>query len=170
MNNISNNISNNVLNINTKYINVKKSCKNFYNIFYNTKLIDIDIKNVFIPFGTEKFNNKMILNIELLDSNETNNIISKIESIENEISNNFKNIGLIKCSKKSKLGYLLRAHITKTTECYILKKDNSKIDIDIINTKKSECDIKLKIKGIWTNDNNYGLYITIDDIKINKFN
>lgn len=165
-----NDSSNNILNINTKFINIVKSGKIFYNIFYNTKLIEIDIKNGFIPFGTEKFNNKMILNIELLNSNETNNIISKIESIENEITNNFKNIGLIKCSKKSKLGYLLRTHITKTTESYILKKDNSKFDIDIINTKNSECDLKLKIKGIWANNNNYGLYITIDDININKFN
>jgi hypothetical protein len=162
--------ANNIININTKFINVVKSGKNFYSIFYNVNLIEINLKNVFIPFGTEKFNNKLILNIELLDSNETNNIISKIESIENEISNNFKNLGLMKCSKKSKLGYLLRTHITNSTKCYILKKDDSKLYIDIINTKNSECDIKLKIKGIWTTDNNYGLYITIDDININKFN
>lgn len=164
------NTANNILNINKKFINVVKCNKKFYNIFYNTNLIEIDIKNVFIPFGIEKFNNKMILNIELLELNETNNIISKIESIENEISNNFTNLGLIRCIKKSKLGYLLRTHITKSTECYILKKDNTKFNIDIINIKNSECNIKLKIKGIWINENNYGLYITIDDININKFN
>ena len=169
MNN-TDNTDNTLININTSFIKVLYLNKKFWNILYNNKLIDINIDNVLIPFGIEKYNDKMVLNIELIDSNNNNNIISKLDMIENEIQKYFKNIGLIKSLKKSKLGYLLRTHYMKLSECYILKKNQEKMIIDESNLQNAECELKLSIKGIWVNDNNYGLYITVSSIKINKFN
>lgn len=163
-------MENNILEIDTHKLSVFKSGKNFYNLCHNQKNITINIKNGFLPFGIEKFKDKIILNIELLDNNDNNNIISKLESIENEIQNNFKNMGLLKSIKKSKLGHIIRTHFQKSTECYILKKNEEKMIIDETNLTNTECDINLTIKGIWINDNNYGLYITLNNIKINKFN
>ena len=169
MNN-TDNTDNTLININTSFIKVFYLNKKFWNILYNNKLIDINIDNILIPFGIEKYNDKMVLNIELIDSNNNNNIISKLDMIENEIQKYFKNIGLIKSLKKSKLGYLLRTHYMKLSECYILKKNQEKMIIDESNLQNAECEIKLSIKGIWVTDNNYGLYIIVNSIKINKFN
>ena len=161
---------NTIININTSFIKVLYLNKKFWNLLYNNKLIDINIDNVLIPFGIEKYNDKSLLNIELIDSNNNNNIISKLDMIENEIQKYFKNIGIIKSLKKSKLGYLLRTHFLKSSECYILKKNQEKMIIDESNLQNSECEIKLTIKGIWVTENNYGLYIIVKSIKINKFN
>jgi hypothetical protein len=169
MNNL-NNTNDDILNINSQNINVYCLNKKFWNLLYNNKIINIHINNVLIPFGIEKFNDKIVLNIELLDSNDNNNIISKLESIENQIEKYFKNHGLSKSLKKSKLGYILRTHYMKSTECYILKKNGEKMMIDETNLINAECEIDLSIKGIWVNDNNYGMYIIINKIKVNKFN
>ena len=165
MNNI-----NNIDNINSSFIKVFYLNKKFWNLLYNDQIIDIFIDNVLIPFGIEKYNDKLVLNIELLETNMNNNIISKLDAIENEIQKNFKNIGLIKSLKKSKLGYILRTHYMKLSECYILKKNEEKIIIYESNLQNAECAINLSIKGIWVTENNYGLYIIIKSIKINKFN
>jgi hypothetical protein len=157
-------------NLNTNMLNISKINKKYYNITYENEQINIKNLICHIPFGIEKFNDKILLNIELLDSNENNNILSKIDSIQNIIINKFPNLGLISCIKKSKLGYLLRTHFLKSTECYILKKNNEKIIIDECNLNLSDCEIDLTLKGIWINDNNFGLYFVINSIKVIKFN
>ena len=161
---------NELTNISINKILVTPLNKKFWHLLYNQKCIDININNALIPFGVEKYNDKLILNLELCETNDNNNIISKIEALENEIQKYFKNMGLAKSLKKSKLGYLVRSHYLKSTECYILKKNGEKMMIDENNLQNAECEFNLLIKGIWINDNNYGLYIIINSIKINKFN
>jgi hypothetical protein len=161
---------NNIINIFTNKIIVTPLNKKFWHLLYNQKCINININNALIPFGVEKYNDKLILNVELFETNDNNNIISKIEALENEIQKYFKNMGIIKTLKKSKIGYLVRSHYLKSTECYILKKNGEKMMIDESNLQNAECGFNLLIKGIWVNDNNYGLYIIINSIKINKFN
>ncbi len=161
---------NNIVNLPVNKIIVTSLNKKFWHLLYNQKCISIHITNALIPFGVEKYNDKLVLNIELFETNENNNIISKIESIENEIQKYFRNMGIMKTLKKSKLGYLVRSHYLKSTECYILKKNGEKMIIDENNLQNAECEFNLLIKGIWLTDNNYGLYIIINSIKINKFN
>lgn len=160
----------NIENINYEMLNIYHVSKKYYNITYNNEQIRINKLICHIPFGTEKYNDKILLNIELLETNDNNNILSKIRSIENYIIKKFPNLGLLSCFKKSKLGNLLRTHYLKNTECYILKKNNEKMIIDETNLKLSDCEIDLTLKGIWVNDNNYGLYFVINSIKIIKFN
>lgn len=161
----------NIFDININNLKIFNISKKYYNINDDTnKQIIINNVTCHIPFGVEKFNDKLLLNIELLESNENNNIISKIESIEKFISNKFQNLGLTSCVKKSKLGYLLRTHFLKKTECFILKKNQEKMIIDEINLNLSDAETNLTIKGIWTNDNNYGLYIVVNSVKVIKFN
>lgn len=169
-NNIIDTNTNNITDININNISVFKLTKSFYNLCHNQKNINIIINNAFIPFGIEKYNDKIILNVELLDNNDNNNIVSKLESLESEIKKYFKNYGIMNTIKKSKLGHIIRTHYLKSTECYILKKNGEKMMIDESNLQNAECNINLLIKGIWINDNNYGLYITVNSIKINKFN
>jgi len=160
----------NIENINSDMLNIYHVSKKYYNITYNNEQIRINNLICHIPFGIEKYNDKILLNIELLDTNENNNILSKISSIENNIIKKFTNLGLLSCVKKSKLGHLLRTHFLKSTECYILKKNNEKMIIDESNLNLADSEIDLTLKGIWTNDNNYGLYFVINSIKVIKFN
>ena len=129
----------------------------------------------------QKYNDKIIINIELENTNTNNNILSKLNKLEENLFNSninmnvinkniLKNKGLSSIIKQSKLGNIIRTHLLKNTEIFILKKNGEKIEIDHSNLTNSECDIKLDLKGVWLNDNNYGLYITIKSIKINKFN
>lgn len=160
----------NIENINVDILNIYRVNNKYYNITYNNESITINNLICHVPFGTEKYNDKLLLNIELLDTNFNNNILSKINSIEKYIIKKFPNLGLLSCVKKSKLGHLLRTHFLKNTECYILKKNNDKIIIDETNLNLADCEINLTLKGIWINDNNYGLYFAINSIKVIKFN
>ncbi len=149
----------NIFPVNKKYYNINDS---------NGSQLKIKL-NCHVPFGVEKFNDKLILNLELLNTNENNNIISKINSIENLLTKKINNLGLSSCIKKSKLGHLLRTHYIKNTECFITKSNGEKIHIDESNLKLTDCDVELLLKGVWLNDNNYGLYFSILNIRVLKF-
>ena len=151
----------------------------FLLLLYENKNIEINLFNVYLPFGCEKFNDKLILNIELEDNNNNNNIISKMISLEENIKNGnifipFQTKNLLKTKgftpniKKSKLGYIIRSHILKNTEIFLKTKNNGKLDIDYINLVNTTCNIKGLIKGCWFNDNSYGLYITLNSVEIVK--
>ncbi len=158
-------------NVNVDSLIICHSRGKYYNMTDNLNQ-QIVIKKIecHIPFGIEKFNDKMILNIELCSSNENNNILSKIQSIENSATKKFQNLGLNSVVKKSKLGFIIRTHYLKNTDCFILKKNNEKMMIDEVNLNLSDCEADLTIKGIWTSDNYYGLYIIVNSIKVIKFN
>jgi hypothetical protein len=163
----------NIININILNISFVKETKNFYNLCHNNKHINIEVLDGVIPFGIEKFNNKIILNIELLKSNQNYNIITKIESLENELKKKFVHYNLMSVIKPSRTGIndrIIRTHYTNSTECYVLDKNKKKMIIDECNLTNTNCDINLSINGIWTNDNYFGLYIVVNNIKINKFN
>ncbi len=160
----------NIIDVHADKIFAGSYTKKFWKLNYNFKNIVIHLDNVLIPFGVEKYNDKLLLNVELIDDNINNNIISKLESIEKNLYKFLPNLGLTTSIKKSKLGNIIRTHLTKTTEIYILKKNNEKMPIDESNLQNSECEMNLEIKGLWLTENNYGLYITIKTIKINKFN
>jgi len=168
-NNTNNNTNIEDINVNT--LRICRSGKNYYNIT-DDKNTQICVNEIYshIPFGIERFNNKIILNIELITSNESNNIVSKIENLEKYISTKLPNLGLTTCVKKSKLGHIIRGHYMKNTECYILKKNGEKMNVDESNLQLSDCKINIIIKGIWTTDNNCGLYVGINSINIVKFN
>ncbi len=160
----------NIIDVLTDKIFASLYSKKFWKLNYNFKNINIYLSNVLISFGVEKYNYKLLLNVELFDNNINNNIISKLESIEKYIHKFFNNLGLTTCVKKSKLGHIVRTHMAKTTEIYILKKNNEKMMIDESNLQNAECEIHAEIKGIWVTENNYGLYIVLKSIKVNKFN
>jgi len=168
--------NNDIIDINIKNVKIVPSNKLHSNILYDSKNITIKIPSAYIPFGIEKYNNGIILNLELLnDNNNNNNIISKISGLENHLSTLYTNNGFTPILKKSKLGHIIRTHCTKSTECYIMKKNtvtknDEKMFIDLINIQNSDCEIDLMIKGVYIKENHYGLYIIVKSIRILKFN
>jgi hypothetical protein len=172
----------NIVNIDlTNKCNIFNGSKNFYIIQKDNKNIEIILENVYIPFGSEKYNDKFIVNFELENTNLNNNIISKLISLENNIKNGdiiFSNInkniilskGLTPTIKNSKLGHIIRTHLLKNTEIFITKKNGDKLILDHNNLQSANCDAILNLNGLWISENNFGLYITIKSIKITKFN
>ena len=167
--------------INTTDIFCVLNTKKFGTLTYFDKILTINLSNVLLPFGCEKFNDKLILNIELENNNINNNILSILSQIEDNFKNNklksnlqtinnIKNKGFNSILKKSKLGNIIRTHISKSTDIFIKKKNDEKMVIDYSNLTNSNCNIDLFIQGFWTNENSYGLYITVKSIEIIKFN
>jgi hypothetical protein len=161
-------------------LNITAFNKNFMRCLINNQNYTLNIPNVFLPFGGEKFNDKIIINIELDNQNTHNNVVSKLDSIDNKITEKqicadtasqyiMNSRGYIKSLKQSKCGYIQRTHLTKNTEIYIEKKDSSKMFIEYTNLEKSYCDVEIQLKGIWIAENNYGLYWIINKIKVLKF-
>ena len=120
--------------IDTSTCNIFVGTKNFYILQNNNLNIEINLNNVLLPFGSEKYNDKIIINIELENTNTNNNILSKLNKLEENLFNSninmnvinkniLKNKGLSSIIKQSKLGNIIRTHLLKNTEIFILKKN-----------------------------------------------
>lgn len=172
------------MDLNTKKIFCSLKNKKFFNILTSNtnSIIKINLTNIYLPFGKENYNGKEILNIELDKTDNThNNYISVLSSLENRIKEKkfecdvnvlqqLVNKSFLPTLKESKIGYILRTHLSTTTEIYIEKKDKSKFLITSDNLKNSYVDITVTLKGGWINTETYGLYWDINEIKVNKFN
>ena len=80
---------------NTELCSINIINKNFFILKYDKNNITLDLNDVILPFGAEKYNDKLILNIELENNNINNNILSKLEKLEKNIQNtniNMENI------------------------------------------------------------------------------
>jgi hypothetical protein len=143
--------------------------------------IKFRLENIYIPFGVENYNDKYIVNLEFEKTiNMHNNYISILQNLEKHISNKkfeseinvdacMINKNLCSSIKESKLGYILRAHLTNNTNIFISKKDGGKIELDKSNLKGVTANIELGLKGIWVNDESYGFYWNLHSIQIVKF-
>ena len=154
----------------------------FISVSANDKNVSFILNNVNVPFGLEKFFDKEIINIELLDNNnDHNNIMSQLYSIDSKIKNKIFSSEInvrqmltgkdfISVIKQSKLGNILRTHPTSNCESYIQKKDGEKFLVSLCNVKNTTCDVKITLKGIWIKNDTYGLYWTMSNINIKSFN
>ena len=152
--------------------------KKFISIFNSGNLLKINLENIYIPFGVEKYNDKLIVNLEFLDSsNIHNNYLSLLTNLEDKINKKdyesevnieafIINKTFFSSIKQSKLGHLLRTHITDSTKIFILRKDSTKMELDKENLKGVTGNIEISLKGIWINDKTYGFYWNLNSIQI----
>ena len=171
----------NLIDFNNKQLRCVLKNKKFISIFA-PETIKFKLENVFLPFGVESFNNKYILNLEFeSSSNLHNNYISTLSTFEKKILEKkyeteinieslLINKKFLSSIKDSKLGKIVRAHISDSTNVFILKKDSSKMNIDKENLKGTSTNIELTLKGLWVNDNSYGFYWNVNSVQITKFN
>ncbi len=171
-----------LIDFNNKDLRCVLKNKKFISVFAPVETIKFKLENIFLPFGVEKFNNKLILILEFeKSSNIHNNYIYTLLSFEKKILDkkyeseiNIESILInkkfISSLKESKLGNILRTHITDSTNVFILKKDSSKMDIDKENLKATTTNLDITLKGIWVNDDSYGFYWNINSVQITKFN
>ncbi|AYV78813.1 MAG: hypothetical protein Edafosvirus36_3 [Edafosvirus sp.] len=160
--------------------------KKNYRILFSGKKLKINSLKVKIPFGTEKYNNKDIVNIELINYKKTNgnyNFYSSIKQIdyifkhllEDDIHNNLKNtlpygfekeiagkhyMSCIKENENVKFNPLLRTHLKNTV---ITKNNNHMTKFEI---KGTYAKVELELGSLWTTPTNYGIIWFINKISI----
>ena len=161
--------------------------KTSYNIFiYKDMMKEIKIQSSIlnIPFGIEDYNNKKIINLELMNIKSNKDVYrmySEIKSIElffenfiknseiidrdlpNNLLDDIKNKSFISCIKdRENSNALFRVHIKKIKRKYltVFKKKNSEI---LYNNIKGEKGIFIIcLKSLWISNDNYGLIWSLD--------
>jgi hypothetical protein len=188
MNN-KNNLNDMILeNINVKnltFIKTKTKSKNniSYIITNNSKKIQIELKNISIPFGIEYFNGKTIVNIEInpnIDNYQYNlySIISGFElNIQNinfennknfSLKNDINNKGYYPNIRESKFGYIVRCYINSSLNIWTTDTLENKMFLSIENIKNTISNVKLELGILWINENNFGIIWYLKDIEIVK--
>jgi hypothetical protein len=136
------------------------------------KKILMQLKNVVMPFGLEKYKSSNILNINIDSEINDEHIIyyNLINSLENElkhlvIDKTFENKKYSCCLKKTINGFILRTHIYKKPDIYIMlgKYKNS---LTFAELKKSTANIDIELSLVWLFDDKYGILWTVKNIEI----
>ena len=116
--------------VSTKNITLTIKNKKFINCLTGNTTIRLNLSSVYLPFGKEIYNSKELLNIEFTNSNNThNNYLSFLLKLEERIKNKdvtadinvlqlMVNKTFVPTMKESKLGYILRSHLSNSTDIY----------------------------------------------------
>lgn len=144
----------------------------------------IQLNNICLPFGPEKFNNNTILNIEIdpKKSNVHYNYKAIISGFETEFTNrdNFSDKKLLKDIdgkgyypnlRESKEGFIIRSYIFSEPEVFSMMsgKDKSKKfknKLSVKDTVGVVANINLELGTLWINENNYGLLWYVKKVEV----
>jgi len=150
---------------------IKKINKKFYqflnkNLNGKTNNINFYLDNVLLPFGLEEYKGKYLINFELTENNnkEFLNYINNLE--ENILKNLFKKRTLKKLIKENKV---CKGNIKKNKNKIITKLSINNQDMSIFQLKNKKnilAKLKIEISGLWVYENNYGIFININEIII----
>lgn len=170
------------ININyLKFIKNDKGSQITYAITHNEKRVNIKIKKCYLPFGIEKYKNKIILNLEIFPdgNNEHFNIFNLIKDLEHnmrELPNNEycpkklkADIGereYSKILKKRENSYLVRTHVVKNLD---IKKKLGGIEfpLQLSDLTKMFVDVTIELCILWVNETNYGITFHVKSIVVN---
>jgi hypothetical protein len=135
--------------------------RNNYRIRYSMDKFIIELKNVYSPFGCEKYNNKDILNLSLIpkDNSDFNNIqfIKQInETFMNYSHPDFKNLEYSSFIKMSNNIHTIRTHLSNKLN---INSPDKNFEI-----KNNTFNVQLEISSIWTFQNKFGLVLTVLEI------
>lgn len=134
-----------------------------YKISEDDKTVEIELDNIEIPYGIEKYMDKYYINI-LIKNKE---LIKKFKTIDKSFDE--KNEGYIPSLHKNKLNkYLLKTSvpiIKKSIVCKVFHNDNQ-ISIFDINDHQKISKIYIKLNTYWTYNNKSGINWIINKIII----
>ena len=172
----------------TSYCTFQRLYDKQTNTSYN-KRKSISLRNIYIPFGVEFYNNNSIINIELRrhTCNEHHNYYSEISAFESDMDNKdiLNNIctkgdiqsdiigkGYYPNIRDSKLGHIIRAHISTTPEVYEMvcgrdkKLKNIKDRRNVSDIKNIKANVTIELGTLWISDNNYGYMWILKSVEI----
>ena len=164
-------------------VGFKKTNDKNYTLFNeNNKEFNYTLKNVYLKFGIEKYNDNNILNIffdkEKSENNENYNSFSEICSIISKVSkiteNKFDAVryncdgkGFQSPIKNEDDQYTeIRTYLSKNVDIFYKDMLGSlNINVDI---SKSFANVDLCIKTLWITENNFGVIIYVKKIELLK--
>lgn len=167
----------------------RKNSKTIYRALINGSTIKLKSPKLYIPFGGELYNGKMLLNFELdpEKNNECHNFFAKlsqidialrdilnentdedddqckIKNIPQELIDDIKDKEFISCIRNGKNGYILRTHVKNGTTPYSHNKENHYTFTQI---KGTYAYIELELHSVWTSKTSYGYVLYVTDINI----
>lgn len=142
---------------------------NNYSIYdKNGKRIQLTIKNVYLKFGLESYNNSEILNIEIRDrSNYHMNTILILKDLDNKLhsilNTDLEYYHIINQTKPRR--YMVRTYLKNGAKITHSKYVGT---FDKTNLKHTYCDITLELGSIWFTDEKYGCTIYVSSIVVLK--
>lgn len=151
---------------------VKKENKDFYQINIKDensfKNLVLDVKNVYLPFGLEEYNNKYCINFEIDNEKEVYKLLRLLESKINELIELDIDLKSV-FHKKPKYNLLCKAHLKMNRNLFITKyfvngKETSIFEIE----KKKKYNLELEVSGIWTYKKSGGIYLNLKSISTNN--
>ena len=151
---------------------VKKENKDFYQINIKDensfKNLVLEVKNVYLPFGLEEYNNKYCINFEIDNEKEVYKLLRLLESKINELIELDIDLKSV-FHKKPKYNLLCKAHLKMNRNLFITKyfvngKETSIFEIE----KKKKYNLELEVSGIWTFKKMGGIYLNIKTISTNN--
>jgi hypothetical protein len=162
--------------IKNKEKNMKKDKINYKIINKYNDTIIFTIKNIYIPFGIEKYNDKNLLNLELNPEkyNEHYNANIFLMQLEKELieKQNIKDINIINAIqnksffsnvKKNNEKIIIRNYMIGMPDIY-MKINNKKFQI--FDCKNKRGNVKIEIFTLWITLDKYGILFNIKEIEI----
>ena len=151
---------------------LKKEKKDFYQINIKDensfKNLVLDVKNVYLPFGLEQYNNKYCINFEIDNEKEVYKLLRLLESKINELIEVDIELKSV-FHKKPKYNLLCKAHLKMNRNLFITKyfvnsKETSIFELE----KKKKYNLELEVSGIWTYKKSGGIYLNLKSISTNN--
>jgi hypothetical protein len=163
----------------------RKSKKNIYRVLVDGKQIKLKSSRIYIPFGGELYNDKIVLNIEVdpEKNNEHHNFYAKLSQIDiafrdiecsNDLDkthnlipvqmlNDIKGKEFVSCIRNGKNGYIVRTHVKNgMTPCSY----DSKELYTMTQLKNMYGIVELELYGLWTSSSSYGYIWYASDVTI----
>lgn len=152
---------------------LNKTTNNYSVYDLDKKRIQYTIKNVFLPFGLERYNDSEILNIEVRDrSNYHHNTILIFKDIDTKLNNidikdidntNLEYYHILNQTKSKR--YMLRTYLKNGAKLTHSKYFGT---YDKTTLRQKYCDITLELGSIWIDrsNNRYGCTTYVSSIKV----
>ena len=148
-------------------INLIDDKKSFRIRYSGVNKVILNIKDVYSPFGIEKYNKKDILNLELTsNTNDSHNMTVILKELDNyfkNLSNDKKELNELNYTSPIKIigekKIQIRTHLAKKLNI----KTNDQKNIEIKNKKFN---IELEFSSIWIYNENFGLVLTVNTIDL----
>ena len=142
--------------INDKFyqINVKDNDK--------LKMLNVTLKNCYIPFGVEEYNKKYYLNFET-DDEEFIKLVRYLERNLNSLLETEEQFDLKSVfHKKKNYNLLCKSHFKKNDNMIISKYIVDKKEMSIFDIEsKKKYNLELEVSGIWIYKMTYGIILNI---------
>lgn len=135
---------------------------------YNKPII-LNTCTLKIPFGVENYNGKNIINFELdpQRDNDSYNMFAILQNIEKQImETNIIKKPLYPILKNNGKKYLLRVHLKKEMSFSIVDNNNTTRFLTNSELKDRYCTGIISFGSIWTNNENFGVLIYLDDVQL----